>query len=285
MNRRKFLIAAGALALPCAGLGLYLNDEPMHRAPVREGKVLADIHAHPSRYRSDRDTLEMLLRPGIVGLTRYTTESHPLTYEEAISRYSNLLTEIDRGKFARFRNAAGYILRTQEVSAGKFHILALGFDGNYLPFFGDARKAVDCIHRRNGIAVFNHPYIFPDRSFVRYRIGGREDEDAIHEACAMVDEVEAFNAMCISPTFGIVFPDMKAANRKADDLAKEFGFKGTVSSDAHSSLDQPKLCGIYLEAKGICVEKIKSDIKGGNFENDYRRYVSRGSFASGFLKR
>lgn len=285
MERRRFLIAAGALTLSGFGLERYFNNEPMHRAPVREGKVLADIHAHPSKYRNDKETLEMLLYPGIVGLTRYTIESHPLTYEEAVSRYSNLLIEVDKGKLAKFRHADSYILRTQEVSSGKFHILAVGFDGGYFPFFGDARKAVDAIHKNNGIAVFNHPYLLPDRSFARYRVGGTEDEDLINEACAMVDEVEAFNAMCINPTLGILFPTMKEANKKADNLAKSFGFKGTVATDTHSSLDQPKVCGIYLEAKDICVEKIKYDIKHGNFDNDYRQYVSRKSFASGFLKR
>ena len=98
-----------------------------------------------------------------------------------------------------------------------------------------------------------------------------------------VDEVEIFNAQCINPTLGLVVPNMKKANMRAEQLAVRYKFKGNVATDAHKRFEQVKLCGIYVDEEKLCIDKLKQDIKQGNFSNDYRRYVSRWSFVMGMF--
>jgi len=275
-------ISAAALAV---GSNFYLNDEKMERAPIREGRILADLHTHPSSSGEDEETLEMLCAPGIVGLSYTMFNSTLLTYENCLERFSGLIEEIDKGMLARIKSGPGYIARTQEFHESPHHILGVGFEGGYIRDHKDSRKSVEEIHKRGGIAILNHPYATPNKSakVVKYRFINAEEEKMMRELCDMVDEVEIFNSQCINPTLGIIVPNMKKNNRKAEILASEYGFKGTVSTDAHRRMDQPKICGIYLGEEGLCTEKIMHDIRTGNFDNDYKKYVSRYSFARGMF--
>ncbi|MFH0797934.1 MAG: hypothetical protein V1906_00830 [Candidatus Woesearchaeota archaeon] len=287
MNRRRFMVALGVGALCALGVERYLNNETMRKAPVREGKIIADLHAHPANYKSNEKTLEMLCSHGLVGLSYWLGAKTILNYELVCGRFSNLVSEIDRGMLASIRSPGGdsYFARSQEIECGAHHVLAVGFEGDYLPNFNDARKAVEAIHRRNGIAILNHPYITPQNKFARYRFINSGEEEKVRELCQMVDEVEIFNAQCINPTLGIMVPNMKKANALAEKLALQYGHKGTVSTDAHYRMEQPKICGIYVEKEGFCIDKLKHDIASKRFDNDYRRYVSRYSFAAGMFFR
>jgi len=289
MKRRKFLKITGIGTVTLVTCSyFYLNDERMERAPLRNGKVIADLHTHPANYKSDQETLEMLCSPGLVGLANINDKrANLLTYEQALKRFSGMVEEIDRGLLAKIKTPLGkaYFTRTQEITGGTHHILAVGFRGDYLPNYRDTRKAVEEVHKRNGIAILNHPYVTPnkDASVIKYRFITAKEENAIKELCEMVDEVEVFNAQCINPTLGIVVPNMKKANGRAEELVKNYGFKGTVSTDTHLRMDQPKMCGIYIDEDGLCIDKLKEDIKTGNFDNDHRQYVSRWSFAMGMF--
>lgn len=287
MNRRNFLRTLAISGIGLAGSYFYLYDEKMERAKKRNGKIIADLHSHPSSNKTDEETLEMLCSPGLVGLTCYQESfGRILTYEDAMRRFSNYIEEIDKGMLAKITTALGegYFTRTQEIYGDFCHILALGFEGEYLQSYEDPRKAVEAIHKNNGLAILNHPYVRSnDGSIVRFRFINNEEERIVKELCEMVDEVEIFNACCINPTGGIFVPNFKKANEAAEVLAEDFGFRGTVSSDAHYVLEQPKITGIYIDEENLCIEKLKEDIKTGNFDNSYRKYVSRYSFLRGFF--
>ncbi len=284
MNRRKFMAALGVGALCALGVERCLNNETMRKAPVREGKIIADLHAHPSNEKRER-TLEAICSPGILGMGHYYYSKLILDYEGAVRRYSNLAVEIDRGKFARIKSGVGdsYIVRAQEIFCGQHHLLALGIEGSYIPDGLDARKVVEMIHKQKGLAILNHPCLMPYDSYPRYRIVTAKQEVKVRELCSMVDEIEVFNANCINLSYGIMFPNFRPANSMAEQLARKYNFKGIVGSDAHFRPEQLKLCGIYVGKDHMCLDKLKQDIVTGNFDNSYRRYVSRYSFLTGFI--
>lgn len=264
----------------------------MKPAPVREGRLLADLHCHPGNFYAREEILKILCSPGIVGLTFYNGSRTKLLYEQAVGLPG--VCEIDKKFLARIDSpfGTGYFIRTQEVAVGKdnlFHILAVGFTGEYLPFtpnsYPDPRRAVEEIHRRKGIAILNHPYVVPDREarIIKYRLTNAEEERTIEDLCTMVDEIEVFNAQCINPTFGVIVPNMNQANARVGFLQRKYNFRGTVSSDAHNRLEQVKVCGIYVDEKDLSVERLKEDLRQGNFQNDYHCYVSRYSFVRGMF--
>ena len=290
-------LICGTAGLAAVGSSyFYLNNEKMNRAPEREGKILLDAHAHPADGKDVIKTLEMLCSPGIVGLTAVNNPgSHILTYEKVVSKFPTV-TEIDLGQLAKIesRFGTGYFMRTQEFINGVHDILAIGFEGDYMPNYDDPRKAIEEIHKRNGVAILCHPGSVRvlEAKLVRFRVAQHGVEERyLRELYEMADEVEVFNAQNINPTLGILVPNMKLANDYAEGIIDWYNEthtnqrKGIVSSDTHNSLDQPKICGIYLDKQDLCMEKIKEDIKTGNFDNDFRKYVSRLSFIKGmFLK-
>lgn len=302
-TRKQFLqwtAAAGALIALGTCSYLYLNDEKMRRAPPKEGMIIADLHAHPGNKYDVKETLEMLCSSGIIGLTNQVTKTDPenkkiLTYKQAVDRFSNYITEINKGSFARIKTAigTGYFIKTQEIESGIHHLLAIGWEGeNYFSEDKDARKTVEEIHLRKGLAILCHPYITLNKGarIVKYRLLTSKEEEKMKELCGMVDEIEVFNAQCINPAFGIIIPNMKKANYQAEQLLNHYKqFKGIASSDAHFILEQPKICGIYLDEKELCLEKLKEDIKKGNFErlgnSEKGSYVSRWSFLKGMFFR
>lgn len=264
----------------------------MQPAPQKEGKILADLHAHlGNRYVHDK-VIQMLSSPGLVGLSHINNVLRILIYEKAI--HLSGVKEIDKNMLAEINIAGetGYFCRTQEVIAGSAHILALGFEGDYFKkedYDNDPRKAVEKIHQRNGLAILNHPYVTPnpEARILKYRfINDKEEKVTLYDLCEMVDEIEVFNAQNINPLYGIVVPNMKKANILAEDLAVS-NHKGIACSDAHFRLEQVKICGIYLDEKDLCIEKIKEDIKKGNFERYGNAkegpYVTRRSFFRGMF--
>lgn len=260
----------------------------MQPAPVKEGKILADLHAHPgNRYGRDK-VIQMLSSPGLIGLTHINDETRILSYETAITLSG--VKEIDKGRLAEINvgGKKGYFMRTQEVIAGFAHLLALGFEGEYLPNYDDPRQAVEEIHQRNGLTVLNHPFVAPNAGarVVKYRFINRPEKETIMELCEMVDEIEVFNAQMINPTNGFIIPKIRA-NSWAGELARGKRCRGMASSDAHFCLEQAKICGIYLDLEGLCLDKIKEDIKKGSFEKygDAKEgpYVSRWSFICGMF--
>lgn len=263
----------------------------MQPAPVKEGKILLDPHTHPGNYFKLEKIRRMLASPGIVGLSHINGETRILFYEKAVTLPG--VKEIDKGMLAEinFEGKKGYFLRTQEVIAGFAHILALGFEGDYFPNYDDPRKAVEEIHRRNALAILNHPYVTPNLKarIIKYRfINDNDEKRIVFELSQMVDEVEAFNAQNINPLGGLIVPNMKKANEQAEEIVIGGGFKWVAASDAHFRLEQVKICGIYLDLEDLCMEKIREDIKKGNFERygDAKEgpYVNRRSFFRGMFR-
>ena len=259
----------------------------MKQPQTPEGKIIADLHTHPADYLDKDETLEALCSPGLVGLTHMNGNPRVLIYEKVLKGYSNAVKEIDRNQLAQIKNGnnIGYIARTQEIDCGLHHILAVGFEGDYLPDYKDARKAVEEIHKKQGIAILNHPYVTPQPKFVKYRYITSEEEIKVEELCEMIDEIEVFNAQSINPTLGIYVPNMKKSNDQAKKVASKYKFTGTAASDTHRALEQLKIAGIYIPKENLSIERIKDDVPSGNFEA-YEQYVSRWSFLRGmfFLK-
>ncbi len=287
LTRRQLLgLSLGSTAAALAGVA-YLQDESMSPALPKESQLLADFHCHPGNTYSQEDLVAMLSSSGLVGLTVFNTkmDSNVLTYEQALQLPG--VQEIDQGMLARieFNGSKGYFTRTQEVVAGIHHILAVGFEGNYFPQYEDPRKAVEDIHRRNGVAILNHPYVTPDHAarIVKYRFITADEEMKVIELCQLVDEIEVFNAQCLNPTLGIIVPNMKTANSRAVELAAKHDFKGISATDTHIRLEQVKHCGIYISEKNLSIDRIKDNIQTGNFDNSCKRYISRLSFARGMF--
>ncbi len=289
LTRRQLLtgtLAASGLAV--AGGHLYLHDEEMQPAPQRGGKILADLHTHPHRDCPLEEILSMLSSPGLVGLAHISGHSQILTYERALALPG--AEEVEPG-LAQLESSTeknsprGYFTRTQEINGGVFHILAVAWKGGgYFENYADARKAVEEIHRKDGVAIVNHPFITssPD-AMLPYRFINGTEENELYELLAMTDEAEIFNAQCINPLGGFLVPNMKKANERAERLVGEYAkLKGTISSDARIP-EQVKSCGIYLEEKDFCMEKLKADLRESNFENDFRHYASKWSFLKGMF--
>lgn len=67
LTRRQLLGLSLGSAAALAGV-TYLRDESMSPAPIREGKVLCDFHAHPCKNNDLDDLVARLGTPGLVGL-------------------------------------------------------------------------------------------------------------------------------------------------------------------------------------------------------------------------
>jgi len=250
-------------------------------------RILADFHAHPANYHSQEETLGMLTRRCLIGLSwlDYPGAKTILTYEQALGLPK--VTEIDSGLLARIDNKhkTGYFIKTQELQPEQniVHLLALGCK-KYISKELDAKEAIKTIHQQGGLAILNHPYVTVNRGsrIIPYRLINSEEEKEVEEISSLVDEIEVFNAQNINPTFGIVVPNMKKANELAQELTERQGKIGIAASDAHRRLEQIGITGIYLPEQDLCWESIRNNILTKNFER-YEQYVSRWSFINGMF--
>jgi len=279
MNRRRFLKITAGTGIGIAGF-LYLNNTDMRRIAPPQGKILADLHTHPSKDYSIEELLETL-SSGIVGLAEHYRSSMTLQYKDAISLPG--IKEIEKGLLAKveYKGRTGYIARTQEIRADH-HILAIGCK-RFIDEATDARKIIEEIHKKGGIAIVAHPGVkTTGNNLIPYRRIRDDEKPELDEICEMTDEVESFNAYGINLTFGMIIPDMNKANDFAKKLAAEHSLKGIANSDAHFGMEQVLIAGIYLPDEKINTDSIKHNIISGNFER-LERYVSRYSFIKGRL--
>ncbi len=282
-SRRKFLKRAGiATAVLATSSYFYLDNEKMQQAPVLPGKIFCDLHSHPSKDYPVEDLMETLGSPGLTGLAlkRWTEDEEDiLTYEQTLDLLPpSQITEVDKGKVARC--AQGYIARTQEVLAGRHHLLALDWQGDYFPSYQSVESAVNDIHRHGGIAILNHPYAITGRRMLRLPKSAAE-ENLIRKAYSLVDEVETHNAFCVN-----ILPyayDFRKMNEDAERLRQtDFPhFKGTASSDCHHYLDQVKIAGIYIDQEVIETKGMRG-IREAILSGDFIRYgdAQRGPYVS-----
>lgn len=264
----------------------YLNNELMPRAPVQDGQVLCDLHTHPSNGKSENDLIAMLTSPGLIGLSQRYQSTTILTYEEARDLVGDHphFRELTPGMLARVDK--GYFARTQEVTAGIHHLLAIGCTGDYLPDFEHAPEAIQEIRSRNGLVILNHPYVV--QGGLGFRIASRTDERGIKRLCESVDEIETHNGYCID--FVPVIASMKKANIRAEQLLEHFPqYKGIAASDCHRELGQVKICGVYIPEEEVqTMEELKISICNGSFErygsSTLGPYVSRRSWLEGMMQ-
>lgn len=270
---------------------LYFNNEDLKPAPEREGKVLCDIHTHPTDRGSLDDTLDVLGSPGLVGLTakkhKETTGGKILTYEKTVAllKDDKDFQEITPGQLASYK--AGYFARTHEFSAGIHHVLAMGWEGELHPPYETIEQAVHEVHERQGIAILCHPFVVAGG--LLFRIPGDEEKTLLRKAYELVDAVEIHDAQNIN-----LFPviaSMKKANTLATELAGEYPHLPQIAaSDCHRDVRQMKICGIYVD-KDVIEEQgmdgLKQAIREGNFERygDHLNgpYVSRASWLNGMI--
>ncbi len=289
-SRKTIAALLFSLSVGLAGYS-YLHDQPMRPAPQRKGKVLCDLHAHPRNDASLEQIIKLLGSPGLVGLAQRPNNTDVLTYEEAVGRikassYAQDLEEITPGQLARFRE--GYFTRTEEVIAGrKFHLLTLGWRGEYFPHFPNPTAAIAAIRARGGLVMLNHPYAI-DNGF-GFRLPTAAEEQKIADACALVDLVEVHNAHNIR-TYVPGIDNMRVANAKAAELvatrcqgrARQYVPTPASSSDAHFLHDQVKITGIYIPLESLAglddfKRALKEKVEG------YEALVSRYSFLQGIV--
>ena len=291
MDRRTMLIALGGAAVAGAGASyFFLNNEPMNPAPQRDGKVLCDIHAHPTHKASLEEITQGLSSPGLVGLTVKNIDKSGediLTYEQASERLGKQCTQLDTGRLAKYKD--GYFCRTQELLVGRHHVLALGWQGDYFPNYNTIEQAVTAIHKQQGIAILTHPFALAGGSSMALPQSPQEQE-IIRNAYKNVDEVEVHNAFCID-----LIPNslaMRKANEAAEQLREtQFpNFKGTYGGDCHRQWNQIKLGGMYVDTSVIerdGMDGLKNALVQGQFERygsiGVGPYVSRFSFLRGVL--
>lgn len=283
-DRRAFLAALVGAAVVS---GSYLNDRSMDGPPQIEGRIIGDMHTHPS----NRENLEVItenLSWGITALTSKNGNPNILTYEQALGLPSARgieKKEIDKGIFAllEVNGQIGYFLKAQEIFADH-HIIALGCRKK-LPSYIDARKAVEEIHRHGGIAILPHPHLLLHGlgSMTIPYIVDRESKEyeKIVELCHMVDEVETFNAYCVNLLGGAGFMD--SANEKARMLAYGYKHKGMAVSDAHYRWEQVKIAGVHFPSEKLSFEALRHHIKTGNFI-PHETYTSRLSFLKSYIE-
>ncbi|MCD4666788.1 hypothetical protein K8R47_03185, partial [archaeon] len=197
MKRRDFLITSGAIILTGAiGGKYYLFNKNMERPQSRrDGMIIADLHTHPNK-GNNLETISSFLSEDITGLTETNLSNRILTYDNA-KNLSGFI-EIDSGLFGRmeYNGKVGYAVKTQEIMSNH-HILSLGLREK-LEDYPDARKTVEEIHKRGGIAILNHPFVVPSGNWLRYRLINSKEEQRVKELCEMVDEVEVFNGQNIN---------------------------------------------------------------------------------------
>lgn len=285
-SRRKFLkkLALGGGLMTVGGVP-YCFDEPMDSVPLQAGKVLCDLHAHPSNNLPTEEIVRFLGSPGMVGLAQRYQSTNILTYEEAVELVKNDsdFSELDEGQLAKYRE--GYFARAQEVSGGKHHFLALGCRGGYLPDQETPSETIDSIHGCGGIAIFNHPYTIPGG--LGFRLADEEERETIERLLTDVDEVEVHNAFNIN-YLGI---GMRESNRLALSAVESSGTHvGTAASDCHGTLDQAKICGIYVDEKKILSDGMSGLIQAivtGDFQRygdpEEGPYISRMSFTTSIV--
>jgi hypothetical protein len=275
LSRRQFIIGGigAGLGVSCAG---YLHDESMQRAPYREGKILCDLHAHPGR--DLEDTARALASHGLVGVA-YRPCEKILTYEDAQSKFGG--EEVFPG-LMRFKE--GYYMRTQEITSSKHHILAIGWEGDYIEGSEDPFENVRKIHDRGGIAVLCHPYVLSGGTF-KFHIANEAERDTIDKLCEEIDLIETHNAIMIN-----LWPiaNMNKGNKLAAELAKRTELPAISSSDTHYVAEQLKVCGIYVDDEYLTsMDKFKEVLVKGKFDRfgswDKGPYLSRWSFFKGFL--
>ena len=124
-----------------------------------------------------------------------------MLYEEAIDiariKSDASFAEITPGKLAKYKQ--GYFARTQEVKADVFHLLAIGCESDYLQHhdYASIEDAVQDIHTKKGIAIFNHPY-FVSRGGLLVQLANEGEILRMKSGYRLVDEVEVHNAFCIN---------------------------------------------------------------------------------------
>lgn len=252
-------------------------------------KVLCDLHAHPSAAGSLEEKINLLGSVGLVGLAAWHNSKSILTYEQAAETVHKdpSFREITAGQLAQFRE--GYFARTQEIPVGQFHLLAVGWKGNYfrqsdINNYDIIEDAVNDIHRRGGIVILNHPFVA--MGGLLYRSANTREEKIIKKTAEVVDEIEVHNASCINLVPYLM--DFRKANTKAVSLAENYRFQGTAASDCHGDYAQAKVCGVYIDEKTIVekgMEGIKESICKGDFQRygdaDQGPYLSRGNWLKG----
>lgn len=296
LSRRQFL------GLTAAGLGvigsgyLWRENCSMKPAPVQEGKILCDFHAHPSKRNSLDDITDMLGSPSLVGLAAKFIDNSAkdiLLYEDAVDiervKRHHTFAEITPGQLARYKE--GYFARTQEVKADVFHLLAMGWKGDkyFQPYKGYAtiEGAVQDIHSQQGIVVFNHPYFVARGDSLLVQFANEEEQERIRQGYQMVDEVEVHNAFCINLVPGLW---ANKANKLAEESLKLHSkHKGMADSDCHRRLRQVKIAGNYMDKSVVeqGMDGIVRAIKAGQFvrygTHDKGPYVGPISWMAGVV--
>ena len=252
----------------------------IQRPTQKQGQILADLHTHPG-LKQNLDFLVERLTRGITGIAQDNDWLTIWNYQdliEALKVKSGVsIREVNQSLLAEinYNGQIGYITKTQEVCANNdHHILAFGCRENF-PNKEDPRTTVEKVHKKKGLAILNHPYVFGKR------IANEIEELTIKELYQMVDEVEIFNAQCIDliPPFIC----MKEANKKAKELASQYeGIEGIASSDAHYEISPIGTSGIYIPNQDLNIEAIMQYIKSKNFER-YEQYVDRWTFFKEFI--
>ena len=247
----------------------------MQPAPQIKGKVLCDLHSHPTNALTIDEMVDFIGSPGLIGLSARYTSTSILTYEIAHDKLNGIdgYREITPGKLSKFRD--GYFARTQEVESGIHHIHAIGWDGDYIADNNNTIEVIKEIQDKNGIAILNHPYAIPWGP--AFQIASGEDEQKVKSLLPHVNEVETHNAFNIN--YYVFY--MRRANKLAEELIKPTEFKGVAASDCHDAIEQAKICGIYIDKNIINLQGmpgITKAIKHGNFEALKGPYISKWSF-------
>ena len=285
MTRREVLLYGMTFGTAAALVGshTYLNNEEMQRLKPKNDRVPADLHVHLNGDADLEELRNVLSQPGLVGITTYSAPNGLLNYYHIKNKYEDF-KEIDPGILGILKSdkGIGYVLNAQEIALEN-HISALGC--KELISAKNCEEAIREIHKQDGLAILNHPYVVPSNKLwppkeIKYRLINEIEEYRINDLANLVDEVETFNGQCIELIPRTI--DMRPANQKARKFVqdKHSKFKGVATSDTHNDFPQVLTSGIYIPSEDLTFKKLKQYIKEGDFWSEGND-ISRASFLRG----
>ena len=275
------LLAAAYLAIVSSGcVSISKVRDDVVRKAASEGKIIADLHTHPSN-ENNLEALVNVLSSGVVGLAAITSWDSICKYEDVLTlpeklaiSYPNLpraeVREINPGRFAevRYDGKRGFVVKCQEIMGNGYHLLAIGIK-DYIPNYTGEKKLtqleeiryyVDRIHEQGGLASLAHPCIKPT-SFVNpvpYKDIPPEDEPDIRERMEIVDVTEVNNMLLADVFVGVA--RLNSANIRAQRIATECQKPGIVVTDSHNQA--AILCsGIAFPDQELTLEKLFAIIR------------------------
>lgn len=258
MRRRKFLKTLVFGGLSVTGIASYnigtwgfseinkfIADSFKNEIP-RNPRKLDDSHAHFNPPKNELE-LKVFLNTLLSKIDRQAITSEEgsrslLSYSELVERIKNsdvknYYSIENKGLVSIIRkdNLKTEIYHSQEIRTLEgFHIIAEGCEKD-IPNHINASKAIDEIHKQDGIAIIAHPFTVERGPLIFWYLNKEQKKLLEEELLPKADSVEVFNARNIF--------HMALSNSKIKYLMKNYSntIKGIAVTDTHKGASKEGL--------------------------------------------